>query len=197
MLQLLEEGVVYETITAFSAAGCHATPLGIVRRGEKLYAWLYPGTRLHANPPRNGCAAISLPADPLDIPRYLLGQQGSRFNACCPLPSTPYILIEARLEGSTSCDDGRIMLEMKPVHVRRVVEPRPYTRLTACLIELLIAYTRLDLNDDCEAKKRRLASIEACNDLLQRRATGEHEKLYKRLLEEIRAKLQPCEVGKP
>ncbi len=138
-----------------------------------------------------------MPADPLDIPRYLLGGQSPVFNACCPLPSEPYILIEARIENLVRCSDGRIMVEMRPLQARKVAEPRPYTRLTACLIEILIAYTRLDLSNDCEAKKKRLAGIEACIDLLQRRATGEHEKLYKRLLEEIRAKLQPCEVNKP
>ncbi|WP_167827844.1 DUF447 domain-containing protein [Pyrolobus fumarii] len=185
--------MIYETIASIATLdhGCRFTPLGVVRDGDMLYAWLYPGTTLY-NATLGGCVVLSVPSDPIDYARVLFGEARTENQEyCCPTLSNPYLVIEARVE-SIEMDGYKKRLTLRPVRAAKVSDPEPFTRLASCLVELLIAYTRVKVFDDCSEKLAHYRSVEPCISFLERRARGEYLTWFKRILASINAHLDAC-----
>ncbi len=114
---------------------------------------------------------------------------------CCPIAAEPYIIVEAVIEEHRVEPDGKILLRLRPTHLTIHEPPKPFSRLDSCIIEVLIAYTRIAFFPDCTSKLNELASIKRCIDLLDRRAEGEHRILYMRVKDRILEALKECRGG--
>ncbi len=194
MLEALREGVIYEAVASLRLPeGCHPMPLGIERRGGLLYASLYPGSRAYSRADSLECIAAALPADPLDYARVLLGEAEPRHHGlCCPLYSSHYIAIEARVEGLEGSEGDVKRLTLRPTRILLGEHPEPFNRLASCMVELLVAYTRIRYWPSCTEKLREYHGIERCLDLLERRAVGDYRRYYSRVKTLIERLVEPC-----
>ncbi len=145
---IVEEGYVYETVASLrSPAGIVVTPLGVTPRGGRLQARIYPSTRLSAAADNAYEACLSLPYSPhvyayaLLSPSRLSLEEPEAISTPCasPAPARIEAVIEKRLRGSSYT-----VLYLSPIHVSiDGAAVRGYTRALGCMIEALIAYTRV------------------------------------------------------
>ena len=196
-LALLREAVIYETVASIRARGdCIAMPLGVWRVGDRLEAMLYPGSRAHREAGRIECIVVAVPASPLDIARVLFGEaRGRELGLCCPVYTEPYILIEARVDNAERLEGDLYRLILRPLSVRLVSAPEPFTRLASCLVELLVAYTRIRYWRSCDKRLAEYTGISRCMEFLGRRAVGEYRRYYSLVKRRIVELVEPCLGG--
>ncbi len=198
-LALLRESVIYETVSSLKAGGeCITMPLGVWRRGDVLEATLYPGSRAHRLAESLECVVAALPADPLDVARILLGEAVEPVlegGLCCPVYAKPYIIIEAVVGEVRRLEGGFYRIILEPRKSMLHSYPEPFTRLASCLVELLVAYTRIRYWRGCGERLREYQGLGRCLDLLERRSVGEYRRYYslvKRLVDRL---VEPCLRG--
>ncbi len=139
---------------------------------------------------------IVFPRDLLDIARLLLGEgRVLDLGYCCPIAADPYIVVNATIASQSVEPDGRIHLVLQPLSIDVLSPPRPFTRLDSCIVEILVAYTRIAYHESCEKKLRELETIERCLDLLHRRARGERLRLVGEVERRIRDEIRACNGG--
>ena len=193
-LALLREAVIYETIASIrTRSGCIAMPLGVRRTGNRLEALLYPGSRAYREAGGIECVVIAVPSSPLDIARVLLGEaKAMELDLCCPVYTTPYLLIETRVDSVEETEGGLYRITLTPHSIKLVSIPEPFTRLASCLVELLVAYTRIRYWNSCEKRLAEYRSVYRCIEFLERRAVGDYRRYYSLVKSRIAELVEPC-----
>jgi len=124
-----------------------ATPLGVRLVGEGLLeATIYPGTRLAHVAPQAYEACIGFSLEPSSFAKLLLNKDADMVPpraVSTPCLGNTYLRIEAVIARRLRSGD-RWVLTLEPLFAYTAgTPPSPYTRALGCMVELLVAYTRV------------------------------------------------------